>query len=453
MAIIASTLARIKSDPLACLGGADHVNQLFAEAGHTCRKCFWTPATTMAMFLLQVLHRNTAISGLRFLSDVDVKESSYCTARQRLPVQAMAKVIERVCGDCCRSMEETKLWLGRRVFVADATSATAPDEPALQDLWPQPSAQKIGCGFPAIKLLGLLDLATGMIVQLTMMCMNVHEMSQLACMHGMLEAGDVLLADRGFCSFMHVAMLLKSSVHAVFRLHQRLIVNFTPNRPHRKKRGKFSKGVPVSRFVRRLGHEDQIVEWPRPCKPDWMSQAEYALMPEWIEVRELRYRIVARGRRTRVVTIATTLLDPMLYSKHEIANLYGMRWQIETNFRYLKTTMNMDQLKCQTVDGVIRELMMFVLVYNLIRAAMVFAAERQGVDPSRISFIDTTRWLRSQCTPPRKRQLANIDLKVNPDRPERWSPRVIKRRMKPYDLMNKPRSDYTEPVPEQEITT
>src|SRR2546421_7313001 len=101
MAIIASTLARIKSDPLACVGGADHVNQLFAEAGHACRKCFWTPATTMGMFLLQVLHRNTAISGLRFLTDVDVKDSSYCTARMRLPVQAMAKVVERLCGDCC----------------------------------------------------------------------------------------------------------------------------------------------------------------------------------------------------------------------------------------------------------------------------------------------------------------------------------------------------------------
>jgi hypothetical protein len=453
MAIIASTLARIKSDPLACLGGADHVNQLFAEAGHACRKCFWTPATTMGMFVLQVLHRNMAISGLRFLCDVDVKESSYCTARQRLPVQAMAKVIERVCGDCCKSMGGTKLWLGRRVFVADATSATAPDKPALQDLWPQPSAQKIGCGFPAIKLLGLLHLATGMIVQLTMMCMNVHEMSQLACMHGMLEAGDVLLADRGFCSFMHVAMLLKSSVFAVFRAHQRMIVDFTPNRPHRKKRSKFSKGVPISRFVRRLGHEDQIVAWPKPCKPDWMSQAAYDLMPEFIEVRELRYRIVARGRRTRVVTIATTLLDSTVYSKQEIATLYGMRWKIETNFGYLKTTMNMDQLKCQTVDGVIRELMIFVLVYNLIRAAMVLAGERQGVDPDRISFIDTTRWLRSQCTPPGKKQLATTDLKVNPDRPERWNPRVIKRRMKPYDLMNKPRCEYAEPVSEQEVAT
>src|SRR5438552_12787787 len=184
-----------------------------------------------------------------------------------------------------------------------------------------------------------------MIMQLAMMCMNVHEMSQLPGLHGMLKAGDVLLADRGFCSFMHVAMLLKTSVDAVFRLHQRQIVDFTPNRPHRKKSGKRAKrGMPTSRFVRRLGHEDQIVEWARPPKPDWMAQAEYERMPQWIEVRELRYHIAVRGRRTRVVTIVTTLLDSMLYAKQQIAKLYGLRWEIETNFRHLKTTMKMEQL-------------------------------------------------------------------------------------------------------------
>jgi hypothetical protein len=452
MAVITSTLARIKSDPLACLGGQERINALFAQAGHVWRKGVWDPATTLGMFILQVLHGNTAITHLRHLTIMDVNESTYCDARMRLPVTAVAKVVEALCGDCCRCMEETRLWLGRRVFIADATSATTPDKPMLQDLWPQPAAQKPGCGFPAIKLLGLLDLVTGMIVHLTMMCMNVHEMSQLSGLHEMLKAGDVLLADRGFCSFMHVAMLVKSSVDAVFRMHQRIIVDFTPNRPHRRKGKKFTKrGMPSSRFVRRLGHEDQVVEWARPKKPDWMSEAEYALTPQVMEVRELRYRIVIKGRRTRVVTIATTLLDSMLYTKQEIAKLYGLRWEVETNFRHLKTTMKMEQLKCQTPDGVMKELMVFVLVYNLIRAAMTMAAERQGVDPNRISFIDTARWLRAYCTPPCRK--GPVDLVVNRVRAGRWNPRVIKRRMKPYDLMNRPRSEYAEPMSEQEVTT
>jgi Transposase DDE domain len=452
MAIISSTLARIKADPLGPLGGAERVNQLFTEAGHVWRKCSWDPATTLAMFILQVLHQNIAMTALRFLSDLEVNDATYCDARMRLPVNAVAKVVDSICGDCCRCIQETRLWLGRRVFVADATSASTPDKPVLQDLWPQPAAQKPGCGFPVIKLLGLLDLVTGMVVQLTMMCMNVHEMSQLAGLNAVLKAGDVLLADRGFCSFVHVVMLLKSSVDAVFRMHQRQGVDFTPNRPHRGKRGKCAKrGMPTSRYVQRLGFEDHVVAWARPQKPDWMSAAEYALMPEWVEVRELRYHIVARGRRTRVVTIATTLLDAMLFSKQEIAKLYGLRWEIETNFRHLKTTMKMEHLKCETMEGVLKELMIFVLVYNLIRAAMAMAGERQGVDPNRISFIDAARWLRSQCTPPKRKQLAEVDLNVNPPRPGRWHPRVIKRRIKPYDLMNKPRHEYTQPDVEQEL--
>jgi len=449
MAIIGSTLARIKSDPVAYLGGAKYINDLFGKAGYRLRDCVWDPATTLGIFILQILHGNVSISALRHLTNLDIKPSTYCDARIKLPAKVLAQVVEWLCGDCCRCMEQTRLWLGRRVFLSDCTCVTTPDEPAMQKLWPQPKAQKPGCGFPNIKLLGLLDQVTGMIVHLTMMCLNVHEMSQLPGMHGMLQAGDVLLADRGFCSFMHVAMLLKSSVDAVFRMHQKQIVDFTPNRPHRLKGKKFKRGMPTSQFVRRLGHEDQVVKWARAVKPQWMSQADYANLPQWIEVRELRYRIEERGRRTHVVTLVTTLTDSMRYPKHELANLYGLRWQVETNFKHLKTSMGMAQVKCQTPEGVMKELMIFALVYNLICAAMTMAAQRQGVDRSRISFIDTARWLRSQCTPQKEKNV--IDLVVNKLRPGRWNPRVIKGRPKEYDRMNKPRREYTQPVAAQDV--
>jgi Transposase DDE domain len=452
MAIITSTLERIKADPVDCLGGRERVNAVFSKAGHVWRECFWDPAATLGAFIVQVLHGNASMAQLRHLTHLGLKESTYCDARLRLPAAGVASVVETICGDCRRNNDEPRTWLGHRVFVADATSATAPDEAALQDLWPQPSAQKSGCGFAAIKLLGTLDLVTGMIVRLSLMCMNVHEMSQLPALHAMLRAGDVLLADRGFCSFWHLAMLAKSSLFAVFRMHQRQIVDFTPDRPHRAKRGKRARrGVPTSRYVRRLGHEDHLVEWARPAdRPQWMSEQEYAQIPRTVRVRELRYPIAIRGRRTRVVTIATTLTDAMRYSKRRIAALYGLRWEIETNFRHLKTTMKMDQLKCQTVEGVVKELMVFVLVYNLIRAAMTLAADRQGVDPNRISFIDAQRRLCSLLCQPAT-QLP-IDLIVNRIREGRWQPRVIKRRIKPYDLMNRPRKEYAQPSPTEGVT-
>jgi hypothetical protein len=460
MAIVASTLSRIKSEPLACLGGSERINDYFAQAGHAWRDCVLDPANTLKLFVLQVLNGNTAMAHLRHLAGFDVQPSSYCEARARLPVGAVAGFVDSVCGgggDCCKATEGSTSWLGHRVFVADATSAGTPDEPVLQDLWPQPAAQRPGCGFPTIKLLGLLDLVTGMIVHLTLMSMSVHEMSQLPALHAALRAGDVLLADRGFCSFWHLAMLAKSSVFAVFRMHQRQNVDFTPGRPHRPKKGKRAKrgnrlkrGMPTSRYVRRLGHEDQLVEWARPAsKPQWLSAAQYALMPETLLVRELRYHVVARGRRTRVVTIATTLVDPTRYPKREVARLYGLRWEVETNFGHLKTTMKMDRLKCRSVDGVVKELMIFVLVYNLVRAAMVLAAARQGVDANRVSFVDALRLLCSRCRPPAME--GPIELIVNPVRPGRWHPRVIKRRIKPYDLMNRPRSEYAEPSPMEDV--
>ena len=452
MAIVASTIEHIKSDPLGCLGGRDYLEGLFLKAGHVWRKCVLDPVTTLELFVRQILQGNTAITHLRHLTDVKVAPSSYCEARQRIPVEALAEVVENISADASRYHHDGGLWCGRRVFVADATSACTPDEPALQELWPQPEAQKPGCGFPTVKLLGLLNLATGMVLHLALMCLNVHEMSQLPGLRAVLQADDVLLADRGFCSFWHLGMLLKSSVDAVFRMHQRQNVDFTPNRPHRPKSGKRDKlGMPTSRFVRRLGDEDQVVEWARPpARPDWLSEEEYNVMPETVQVRELRYRITARGYRTRTVTIVTTLLNPLRYPKSEIARIYGLRWEIEINFRHLKTTMKMEQLKCKTVEGAVKELIVFMLVYNLIRAAMTLAAEQQVADPNRVSFIDTVRWLISLC--PARSHNHDMQLIINPLRPGRWHPRVIKRRVKPYDLMNRPRHMYKEPSPTEEVT-
>ena len=454
MAIIAAAVARINSDPLSLLGGAQRVNQCFTSVGHVWRDCLLNPANTMALFILQVLNGNTAITHLRFLSSIICAGASYCDARTRLPVAGVAAVVEQLSCDARRCNDSASTWQGRRVVMTDATTATTPDSSKLQNIWPQPSAQKKGCGFPVIKLLALMDLATGMILQITMMAQNVHEMSQLAGLHSAIKAGDVLLGDRAFCSLGHLVLLAKLSVDAVFRMHQRQIVDFTPGRRHRKKSSKnYQRGMPNSRYVRRLGHEDQIVEWIGPLtRPTWMTDAQFASQPAVLTVRELRYAITARGMRTRQATLVTTLLDPVRYSKREIARLYNLRWEIETNFRHMKTTMKMDHLKCQTTDGVVKELMVFVLVYNLIRAVMNRAADAQGIaDANRMSFIDAQRRLCS---------LVNVqgsvtmpEIIVNPVRPGRYQPRVKKRRMKEYDLMNKPRNEYLEPSKDKVVTS
>ena len=128
-------------------------------------------------------------------------------------------------------------------------------------------------------------------------------------------------------------------------------------------------------------------------RPEWMTAEEFATLPEALIVRELRYRVGRPGFRTREVTLVTTLVDAGLYPPEALAGLYGSRWRVELNLRHLKATMRMDVLRCKTVDGVLKELAVYAMVYNLVRLVMIEASRRQGVDVERISFIDAMGWL------------------------------------------------------------
>jgi len=158
-----------------------------------------------------------------------------------------------------------------------------------------------------------------------------------------------------------------------------------------------------------------------------MDDATFATLPETLLVRELRFLTPQRGHRTKVITLVTTLLDPDAYPAAELAELYLSRWQIEVNFRHLKTTMGMEVLHCQTVADVLKELYMFALAYNLVRLVMLEAARKQHVPLDRISFVDALRWLRDAGP-----DTALTPLVTNPSRPDRLEPRVLKRRMKEY---------------------
>ena len=75
------------------------------------------------------------------------------------------------------------------------------------------------------------------------------------------------------------------------------------------------------------------------------------------------------------VTLVTTLLADEIYSLPELTELHSRRWEQATNFGHVKTTMKMDLLKFKTVDGVLKELHVFALIYNLVRQVMVEATQ------------------------------------------------------------------------------
>jgi Transposase DDE domain len=323
-----------------------------------------------------------------------------------------------------------------RTWSVDGSSFSMSDTADLQGYFGQPPGQAKGCGFPVAHLLALFHAGTGLLLKIVPSPLRTSDLRHTPLMHAEMREGDILLADRGFASYGHLALLSQRNMHAVFRCHQGQIVNFHVN-PKHTSQGEARKGLPRSRYIRHLGHLDQVVEYTKPkVKPKWMDEATWATLPATLLIRELRFLTPQRGHRTRVITLVTTLLDPETYPASELAELYLSRWQIEVKFRHLKTTMKMEVLHCKSVEGVLKELHMFAIAYNLVRLVMLKASGEQNVPLDRISFIDALRWLRDA-----EAHTVLTALVVNPARPNRLEPRVIKRRMKKFTLMERPRRD------------
>jgi hypothetical protein len=267
--------------------------------------------------------------------------------------------------------------------------------------------------------------------------------------HSSLPPGDVLIADRGLCSSAHVALLVQAGLQAVLRVGARQMVDFTPGRAFvlpSVRRTPAVKGVPRSRWLKTLGVQDQLVTWlkPKTC-PSWLTRETLAALPETLVLREVRYHIGTPGFRTRQITLVTTLLDAAVYRVDDLAELYRLRWQIETSLAHLTTTMHMEVLHGQTVPGVLKELAVFALVYNLVRMAMWHSAIRQHTHVERISFLDALRRLSAPST-----GIPLGALIVNPSRPHRVEPRVKKRRPKSFPCMIKPRQELRQQLVQQE---
>ena len=242
------------------------------------------------------------------------------------------------------------------------------------------------------------------------------------------QSGDVAVFDRYHSSYMTFALLGLRGVDVCGRLHQR--------RPADFRRGQ------------RLGKYDRLVTWHRPKQPDWMDDATYAQIPETLTVRMIRFNIVVPGRRTRQITVVTTLLDPKEYPAQVIASLYGYRWNVELDILHIKQTLNLDHLRSKTPAMVRKEFWTTLLAYNLIRRIICAAAFEHGKDPRRISFTRTcSRILAAWSTlglglygaealELLLEEIASLEV---PLRPGRIEPRVLKRRRHRYPLMGEGR--------------
>ena len=360
----------------------------------------------------------------------------YCRARNKLSEAALHDVSVEVADELQEQADDQWLWKGRHAKLVDGFTFTMPDTPQNQAEYPSPKSQKKGVGLPIARATVILSLATACVIDMAIGRYSGKQTGETALLRellGSFVSGDVAVMDRYYCSFMMIALLFGRNVDVCARMHQTRHVDF--------RRG------------RRLGKYDHIIVWTKPQRPEWMDQATYDAIPERLEMREIRYNVVQPGYRTKTITIATTLTDAEVYSKEDIAELYGFRWNSELDIRSIKQSLNLAHVRCKSPEMVRKELWTTILGYNLIRTTAAAAALLHDKQPRQISFTSTCQyvlssWMLFSCdliAADRverycRQMLSQIAECEVANRPGRLEPRVLKRRRHGYKLMQEPRS-------------
>lgn len=413
---------------------ADALRQWVSEEAGGYRERVYGPLTTLVLFIEQVLGADHScqdavargVSARVALGQApcSLNTGPYCRARGRLALGLIERLGREVGHRLCAGQPVGWRWRGREVKLVDGTTLSMPDTAQNQVRFPQSREQKPGLGFPLARLVAVVSLSCGAVLAWASGPCEGKETGETALLWGLarrLCPGDVVVADRCYAGYFMIALLVLLGVDVVIRQHQRRVTDF--------RRGE------------RLGVRDHVVSWVRPQRPAWMDEATYEAMPETLRLREVR----AGGW-----TLVSTLTDPREVSKHELLELYRMRWQVELDLRSIKAVMQMDILRCKSPQMVTKEIAVHVLAYNLVRAVMARAAYLGHVLPRQLSFKGALQMLNAfeenlrHC--PRGRLairhahvLAGIVQLRLPHRPGRVEPRAVKRRPKPRRLLTQPR--------------
>jgi len=406
----------------------------------------FTPLVTLWVFLGQVLSGDhscrAAVARLiahrvaQGLPACSSETGAYCQARKRLPLSFFAAVARRVGRNLDEKSDAEWLWKGRRVHLFDGSSVAMPDTPENRGEYPLTYNQRPGTGFAVARIGAVISLACGAILDLGI-CRYAgkgqSESGLLRQLWGLFRPGDILVADRLMCAWTEMVMLQQRGVDTVCRLTS-----------HRT--ADFRRGM-------QLGKDDHIVLWMKPRKPRSVAREVYEALPEFLVVRECRVRVAQPGFRVRSLVVATTLLDAAEYTRDDLAQLYRARWNIELDWRSIKDVLQMDVLRCKTPELVRKEVWTHVLAYNLIHTVMAQAASQNGTSPRSISFkaalqvleafqpliaSQAHRGLRHRESLYQEMLRAIARHRVA-DRPDRFEPRMAKRRPKNYDRLTKPR--------------
>lgn len=364
--------------------------------------------------------------------------SAYCQARKRLELDPIYNNCIRIAKELQNDAgQPERLCLGRPTRVIDGSSTQLADTSANQKLYPQPSGQKKGCGSPVMRIVVMFSLETGAVLNFKRSSLHTSEHELFRQMWDDLKPGDIALTDCHFASYGEIWSLQQRQVDVVMAFPGRRTANL--------------------RYVQKLGRNDWLVEWSNDgYRPEWMDDQTWEKCPPTMLLRQTSLKVHDSRSRKNKVEIVTTLLDPQLYPKRDLLGLFKKRWHAELFFRDIKTTMGMEQLHCKSPEMVHKELAMYMLAYNLIRAVMFQAASKYPIAATRISFKRTWRLIEiwgpylAQVSDEQQLEqmyeylLYYIGQSVVGRRPGRYEPRAVKRRPKNYPRLTAPRHQYKE---------
>jgi len=444
--VIADSLLQEPGLPFASVLDAEAIERVFrAEGGLFGQADVFSTQLVLWAFLAQTLRDGKGVACSAAVADISTyllqtgqrppcgDTGDYCRARAKLKPTAVQQLTRRVSGEMEDQAPEAWLWKGLHAKLIDGLTFTMPDTPANQECYPQNPAQRPGVGLPIARACVVISLATACVCDLAVGPYEGKETGENALLRSLLDTfdkDDVIVFDRYFCSFLMLPLLSLGGRHVCTRLHQ-------------CRRSDFRRGA-------RLGPGDHLVTWTRPKKPAWMSPEQYDRIPETLTLREVKFHVTVPGRRTHTLTIVTTLTDARAYSREDLAELYGCRWNVELDIRQIKQTLHLDHVRCKTPARVRLELWVTLLAYNLIRQVIATAAAVHKKRPRQLGFTLACQsllasWMllaTGSCRDAHALHallLARLAANEVADRPGRIEPRVLKRRRHRYPLMQRPR--------------
>lgn len=435
--------SHVPSLPFSELLSEDSIRKKLCQLQISFSESVYTPMVTLWMFLFQVLSsdhsckdavaRLVAFRAAKGLGSCSAKTGAYCHARKRLSEELISGLVvdtgRALSQKAHAGIAENKSVFGTRpVKVVDGTTMTMADTPANIDYFGKSTNQHGESGWPLVRMTAMFCLISGAIVGTAMAAYRGKKTGELTLFRMLDEAlcvGDILLGDELYCNFYDFARLSKMGVDII-----------THGMTQSTESELIAKGT-ITNF------RQQVVTWQRrPNHPAHIGREEYNKLPNTIQIRKITFQVSVAGFRPKTVTIWTTLTDKKEYSAQAIGQLYRMRWQVEVDFRSLKTHLQMDHLRCKSPELVRLEIWAHLLAYNLLREVMQQAAIMTDGSVRKLSFKGTMQlvnsfaqyiWTASEDTLPGL--IERLLLAISQDkigRPNRFEPRKQKYKRRAY---------------------